>query len=381
MRNWFALLTLSLTAAHAQDAVRLVFVDAASPTAQVLDLQEKKVVGQFTVPGPAAGVYATPSKKYAVLVHRNENRITFLHSGFSTVDHGEHQDLVKNPPHVLQTIDVGRQPTHYFAHGDQMVFFNDQDGTVALMKESLLGLSMDTQTIKAEIPDHGAPALLGNHLLIGYLKLNRVDAVDLQTLEVKNSFPGCPGLHGEALLGNTVAYGCQDGVLLIQNQNGALSSQKFSNPSGTAEGVRVGTVLSHPEASGFFGNWGKGVVRIDTQAGLQPIPLSSTFIKGAFDGSGQTLVVLTADGQLHEISADGKLKRSAQVVSPVDLAVSGVPRPGLAVHEGQAYVTDPATGEIVQVNLADWKVSSSFKVGGKPTGVVALTIENAVDHE
>lgn len=376
MKRWIPLLTAALmSTTFAQSAVRLVFVDAKTPSAQVLEVQEKKTIASFTVPGPAAGIYATSGQHHAVLIHRNENRVTFIHSGLRLLDHGNHQDLIKTLPHVLQTLNVGRQPTHFFSHEDQMVIFNDQDGTNVLLNESQLGLSLDYQTVPAEIPDHGAPALLGKHLLIGYLKLNRVDAFDLESQKVVQQFPNCPALHGETRLNNTVAFGCSDGVLLISESKGQLSSQKISNPAGTPEGTRVGTVLSHPKASTFFGNWGKGVVRIDPINGLKPIALGSNYIKGNFSADGNLVLVLTADGVLHEILPEGTVQRQTRVVTPVDLTVAGAPRPSFAVHGHWAFITDPSVGEIVQFDVQTGQVTERFKVGGTPTGIVALSAE------
>jgi hypothetical protein len=132
----------------------------------------------------------------------------------SLEDHGDHADLVQGAPHVLHALNVGREPTHYWAHGDEIVIFNDGDGTVALLDERSFGLSLDFAEVKAAQPDHGAAVVLGDTVLAGYYELGRVDAYSRDG-ELLETLGGCPGLTARPPWATLAAFGCEDGVLLV----------------------------------------------------------------------------------------------------------------------------------------------------------------------
>ena len=361
--------------------MRLLVADADSRDVHVLELADGDVLASFSTPGEAGRVYASPSGQFGFVVHRDENRVSLVHSGLTTVDHGDHADLVEGAPYIAATMNVGREPTHFFAHGNDVAFFNDEDGTVALLDQRLLGLSLDFTNLTTAQPDHGAPVVYGNYVLSGYYRLGRVDVYE-RSGELVQSIEGCPGLHGEALAGNVVAYGCDDGVLLIRANGGEFSSSKLPNPADTEEDVRVGTIAAHDEGPVMVGNFGEGVVIIDPAAeSLTPVALGASTLGMAF-ADAETLVVLTADGQLHELTpASGEVVTSVQVIDALDLQAEGVVRPGLAVQGGLIYVSDPAAQQVHEVSLSDLSVERSLELSFTPYSLAVLAIPGATIHD
>lgn len=368
--------------AHAEGA-RLLVSDLDSRAVSVLDLESGDVLGSFSTPGAAGSAYASPSGQYGVVVHRDENRVSVVHSGLRLEDHGDHADLVQGAPFVLSTMNVGREPTHYWAHGDEIVIFNDADGTVAVLNERTFGLSLEYTAVTAAQPDHGAAVLLGDAVLAGYYELGRVDAYSREG-ELLETFPGCPGLHGEATLGGTAAFGCEDGVLLVHVQGGEVTSSKIANPAGTPADVHVSTVRSHDAAGVFVGNFGDALVWIDPEAeALDVVELGAPPLRFEFDHEGEHVVVLTADGLLHVLEADsGEVHGSVRVMPPLD--VSGgygtYDSPSLAVGEGAVYVGLPAQGEVVEVHPGETEVVRRLDVPGKPGSVAVLALEGGTVH-
>ncbi|MBB6098694.1 hypothetical protein HNR42_002129 [Deinobacterium chartae] len=377
---------LSASSALAQDhshasAVRIAFADARNHTLGVLDLETGKVVASFGTPGKISGIYPVPGGQYAMAIHRDHNRVTVLHSGYSAVDHGDHKDLLEGAPYVLQTLNTGRQPTHYWAHGDHIAVVNDQDGTVAVLDRNLLGVSLDFQEIKTEAPDHSAAVVLGDKVLNGYSKLAKVDAYNLADGALAASFPGCPSLHGEATLGKTAAFGCSDGVLMIRENQGQLVAHKISNPAGTPANTRVSTLAAHDGAPVMLGNFGQGLALIDpVRNSLTPVPLPANPIKFDFAQGGRSIVVLTADGQLNRLGLNGQPIARVAVTAPYDSRVQDAPRPSMAVMDGVAFVSHPGAGEVLEVSLEDLQVKRRHQVGGTPTALTVLSLEGALKH-
>lgn len=367
---------------HAEGA-RLLVSDLDSATVSVLDLESGEVLGRFSTPGPAGSAYASPSGQYGVVVHRDENRVSVIHSGLRLEDHGDHADLIQGNPYVLSTLNVGREPTHYWAHGDEIVIFNDADGTVAVLNERLFGLSLEYTSVTTAQPDHGAAVALGDTVLAGYYDLGQVDAYSRDG-ELLETVEGCPGLHGEATLGDTAAFGCEDGVLLVHVRDGDVTSTKIANPAGTPEGVHVGTVRAHDAAEVFVGNFGDGLAWIDPEAGtLEVVETDAAPLRFDFDHEGEHVVALTADGLFHVLEADsGAPHGSVRVMPPLD--VSGgygtYDAPSLGVGEGAVYVGLPAQGQVVEVHPEETEVARRLNVPGKPGSVAVLALEGGTVH-
>lgn len=240
-------------------AARLVVADGKTGVLTVLDAEKGAVVGSFGTPGTLSGLYVGPGGQNVYGIHRDADRVTVLNSGLSSVSHGDHNDLVVDAPYVLATLNIGPKPTHFFSHGEKIVIFNDGDGTMPIFSEELLGKTNDMLVVKAEKADHGAPALLGNTLLVGMLSLNRIDAFDVSSGKLLKSVAGCPGVHGESIRGDTVYFGCTDGVLAVTMKGSDITSRKLSNPAATPEKTRVGTVATHEKSGMMFGNFGNGL--------------------------------------------------------------------------------------------------------------------------
>ncbi|KEF34821.1 hypothetical protein RDMS_05195 [Deinococcus sp. RL] len=364
-----AALALAPAAGAETTATRLVVADARTHVLSVVDLAQGQTLARFGTPGKLSGLYTGPGGTLAYALHRDDHRVTVLHSGLETVDHGDHRDLVEKPPHVLATLNVGRQPTHFFARDERVAIFNDASGDVAVFGEALLGKTNDMQVVKVAQPDHGAPALVGDVLLSGYLRLGRVDAYDVRTGRLLQTLDApCPALHGEAVRGQTAYFGCADGVLAVTVQAQQLRARKLGHPAQTPPSTRVGTVAAHEKSTVVYGNFGPGLARWTAQdAALTPVASPAAPLKFTFTADGQRLVVLTADGGLHLLHAPtGRLLRSAPVVPPTDAADKAAVRPALAVGADHAYVSSPTAGEVVEVSLTDLKVTRRLAVGGTP---------------
>lgn len=366
--------------AHAEGVAgtRLLVSEAGGATLLVLDLATGAELARFGTPGPGS-VHQLPDPQLAVVVHRDEHRVTFVHSGLTEIDHGDHADLVEGNPYVLQTLNVGLQPTHVFARGNDLVFFNDGDGTVAWLDRRLLGVSLDYVVLDGREPDHGAVAVVDGHAYVGYLRTGLVDVVDRSGATVA-TFEGCPGLHGQAPWASGVAFGCSDGVLLVEARSGGtFAAHKVANPPGSAEGARVGAVVGDPGSATLIGNFGQGIALIDPAArSLTPVALPASPLAMRFAEAGEVLVVLTADGTLHALDpASGGVLRSVAVVDALE---TGATRPTMTVLGEHVYVADPLHAEVVEVHVDDFEVERRLAVPFAPGGVAGLAIPGAVAH-
>ena len=360
---------------------RLLVSDAVSTNVHMLDAASGEVIASFATAGQAGRVYASPNGRFGFVVHRDEDRVSLVHSGLTTVDHLEHVDLVQGSPYVAATMNVGREPTHFFAHDNDVAFFNDEDGTVSLLDQRLLGLSLDYAQVTVAQPDHGAPAVHGDYVLSGYYDLGRVD-IYRRSGEQVTTIEDCPGLHGKGMAGDLIVYGCEDGVLLIRVTEDNFEDTKLANPANTPEDVRVGTVAAHEDSEVMIGNFGAGIVIINPTTGtLSPVELGTNPLQMAF-ADGETLVVLGDDGQLYLLEPDsGETLSSIQVMDAPDLEAEGVVRPTLIVRGDFVYVSDPSTQQLHEVALADLSLRRSMALDFTPYSLAAFSIPGATIHD
>lgn len=361
---------------------RLAVADAREPLVRILD-EGGKELGRFTVPSVAA-LYPLPGGQYVLAVHREGDAVSFLWGGFRLEDHGDHKDVKRENPFVAATLRTGPKPTHVFVHEGRLAVFHDGDGTVALFDLRRLGVDFTPGLVATGGADHGAPALLGEALLVGGLERGKVEVYTLGGRKVLEIPQACPRLHGEAVLGSTAAFGCADGVLLVERRGQGFLGRKVPHPPDAPQGARVGTLAAHPKHPFFVGNFGQGLAFVDPLAGrLDPLPLPSPPLGFGFDPEGKALYLLTQDGRFHKL--DPKARRvvgSLEAVSPLPQVPQGSPqppRPRMALGHGVAYLTDPQRGQVVEVDLEAWRVKARLEVGGTPSGIALFEVEG-VEH-
>lgn len=359
------------------EGARLLLSEAGAAQLYVLDLDSGVVIAHFTTPGPAS-IYQLPDPRYAVAVHRADHRVSIVHSGLSAIDHGDHADLLQGNPYVLSTLNLGRQPTHVYARGSDLAFFNDEDGTVAWLDARLLGISLDYVEIAAREPGHGAMAVLSGHMVVG---LPSGD-VDVYTRDGRSAaqFSGCPGLHGQAALGDTVTFGCSDGVLVIRSVGaGLFSGHKIANPPRSPEGARVSTLTSDDDSAVLVGNFGQGIAVVDPVAlTIATHALPTNQIAGRLYEHGELYLHLGLDGNLRSIDpATGEVLAILRVADEV---VGTAVRPTLAVLGDHAYVTDPGALVVREIHLEHFEEERHWHVSFVPSGVAVMAIPGALSH-
>ncbi|MDM7324719.1 MAG: hypothetical protein P3W93_007020 [Thermus sp.] len=356
---------------------RLAVADAREPLVRVLD-EGGKELARFTVPAPDTRFYPLPGGQYVLMVHREADAVGFLFGGFRLEDHGDHQDLKREIPYVAATLRTGPKPTHVAMDERHLAVFHDGDGSVVLFDLRRLGVDFASRLVATGGADHGALVLFGDVLLVGGLERGQVEAYTLEGRRILTLPQACPRLHGQAVLGQVAAFGCADGVLLVERRGQGLQGRKVANPPRTPQESRVGTLVAHPQHPFFVGNFGQGLAWVYPKEGrLEPLPLPSRPMHFGFDPEGEALLVLTQDGRLHKLDPpSGRVLGSLEAISPW---AQGNPRPGLAIGHGVVYLSDPLRGEVVKVDPKAWRVEARHGVGGAPSSLALFEVEG-VEH-
>lgn len=356
--------------------IRLLLGQAGGSQAYVVSAQDGTVLGTFSVPG-ASSVQQLADTRYGALVHTDANRVTFVYSGLSAVDHGNHMDLLLGNPYVLATINTGRQPIHFVSMGNDIAVFNDADGTAAWFDSRLLGASIDYETITASAPDHGSLVPLDGYMALGLYSANSLEVRDENSV-LRATFPGCDAVHGQARLGGRAVFACANGVMVVrQLPGGVFTASLLPNPAGSQDRV------SHFEAAGaeqyVVGNFGTGFAVVDPVAlTFATYRTEGTQLGGALFEDGERFARLGSDGRLR--SFDLATGRELGSVAVVDELLPGAVRPAITAAGDLAFVTDPTARAVVVVDLHTMTVTDRLALDFRPDGIALLQLPGAVLH-
>jgi ABC-type Zn uptake system ZnuABC Zn-binding protein ZnuA len=373
--------------------LRLLVSDFETAPSKLIDVDNGKIIARYEVGAPTYP-YTSPTGRFGIKIQTNANLITAVDSGILLEDHGDHMHPYKRDARLTDFRAEGRTPIHYVAHAGQIAIFNDGSGEAMLLTErNFESAEAEMLTFKTARPHHGVAVPLGDRIVLSVPDTQNMDyalPLGIEVRDMRNNVVAsfadqCPGLHGEASSGAFTAFGCADRVLVLERNGDDFSVKSLRYAPETPSGTRVGTVIGHEKQNFFIGNFGQtGLVRIDPIAGtLTPITLPMRYSAFRLDAeTGEKIIVVTTDGSVHRIDAmTGRIEASIEAVTPFVFRTR-VPRPGLATVRNLAYVTDPAAGEVVEIDLEAMNVTRRFVVEGKPVRLAVLgVLEMEHDHD
>ncbi len=377
---------------------RLIVSDFETGKLHVIDLRDNTVIATFDVNSPAR-VYASENGQYAFAVQQRANMTNVVFSGVSMVPHDDHFHAEFGPPSMLGVDIAGNTPIHFVAHHGMVAIFNDGDGTASVFpNDFLFDANAPMVTLATARAHHGVAVPLDDVVLISSPNMEDTRSslpigVDVMSMdgEILQSFPECPGLHGEAAFDHdAVAFGCTDGILIVEREGDVFVSRKIANPTANPD-LRTGTLYYMEGAQFLLGNYGRNaIVRIDPVAGTSEVVLDAGQRIWRFQYHGEDpskAVALTMDGNLHVIDiASGEIEGTVQVVDPFLAPASGrsAARPFFVTNGHMAYVSEPLPGDIRAVDLETMTVTDMrVFVGGKPftMAVFGMTAVSEVEHD
>lgn len=285
--------------------------------------------------------------------------VRVVDSGSWTVDHGDHVHHYRAAVREVGTV-PGAAPAA--VHGDRAVSAVAlPDGTVRLLDRGRLdeGAVVELATIA-----HPGPAVPhGGHVLLAG---EQVAVHDRAGADVATIPEPCPQAEGAATTRRGVVFGCADGALLVTEDGGGFRGEKIRYPRPDVERARefhhrAGSATLTAVA-GEAGVWVLDVTaRTWTFHETGPVAAVDTA------GAGTALLTLTTDGVLHALDPGSgrELARNPLLTAPVAAGAT------IEVDASRAYVNDPATGVVHEIDHGDaLRVARTFELGGAVTHMV-----------
>lgn len=362
---------------------RLALYNTDASTITTLDLDNGTVESAFPVQGGSPRVYASSSNRYALLVQREEGRVSFLDSGLYGEDHGDHWHEYKVDPAMSNATFVGSRPTHVTQHeGATVVFYDGEDGVVSSVQlftdddiaAGAPGLSFDLNNNM-----HGVAKPVDDKLFVTYRDPSITDTTLPASVEryvVNNGVvtmehryeEACPRLHGSAQNQAYLVFGCSDGLLGIDLEQSDYPAFKIANPSDLEEDNRIGSVYAHSEVGSFVGVAGDQFFVIDPTGTESPMQLmladGESRLDQGFTHDGAWFYVLADSGVLHLFDASQEF-----AAATFDVFDGGYPETTAGRQVTQSgsgewlYILDPAGTAIVEVSVENRAITERFELG------------------
>lgn len=348
----------------------------------VLDAASLAVVGDI----PAGGfTRLRPAGDGRHVMVADGDAFRVLDAGTWTAAHGDHSHHYTVTPSMSEIDFAAEEPGHVVTHAGKTALFNDGTGRVEIFDPARLSTRLPAvENHTTPQPHHGvAVPLTGGGLLttIGNAESRSgVVVLDQQRAEILRN-EQCPGVHGEALAAaDAVVLGCQDGLLVYKD--GSLSKVQSPDPYG-----RIGNQAGSSQSSVVLGDYKSDpnaelerpqrISLTDTATStmtLVDLGTSYTFRSLGRGPAGEALVLGT-DGAIHVVdAATGALTKKIAVIDPwTEPTRWQEPRPALHVDGATAFVTDPASREIIAVSLDTGAVSARAALDHVPNELTGVT--------
>ncbi|MGW9020718.1 ABC transporter [Leucobacter chromiiresistens] len=331
--------------------LHLVSIDAGG-SVSLLDLLDGAETALDPVRAPEA---VTTDGRYAFVA--DDQGVDIVDSGAWTWDHVDHFHYYRATPALpgsiagtgVATVATGMLSTA----GGTGVFF-PESGEAVLLDNAALSQGEIRETLRLEVAPHdGIIAPLGTGALVSEAgaggDVERLRAVDAEGSEVDAI--ACADASGTITTRLALVVGCADGAVLATSSEGATELTQVPYPEGAAPAATEFSARKGRPTVAGLGD-GSGVWLLDTRErswrwiAMPERPAAAT----AVDDESEHLVTLTPDGRVHVFDGSGaEVAATDPLVSDADHGG----RASLTVDAQRAYVNDPATGAVHEIDYAD----------------------------
>lgn len=307
-----------------------------------------------------------------------------LDTGTWSTEHGDHAHHHVADPVLTDVTFPAEEPGHAIPHAGTLALFDDGTGEVALLEldADLADGAPSAERLTLPEPHHGFAVPLDDGGLL--VTVGDSDArtgvalLDADGTEVSR-FEECPGVHGEAVLGEVALAGCEDGVVLVRDgEYTKLTSPDAFGRIGNlyvteASTVAVGDYKQDPEGGLALHE----LALVDTSSATLDVVHLPEGVEYTWRGVGRggdgEVVVLGTDGALHVLDEAGALVASHPVIDPWTAPEEWqTAHPALVVVDETAWVTDPATDQVHAVDVPTGEVFRSAPLPATPNEVTVV---------
>ena len=331
--------------------LHLVSIDAGG-SVSLLDLLDGTETQLDDVRAPEA---VTSDGRYAFVA--DDHGVDIVDSGAWTWDHVDHFHYYRADPAIPGTVEGSGTATittgMLATAGGTGIFFPDS-GEAVLLDNAALSNGEISETMRLDVTPHdGLIAPLGTGALVTEAnaggRVERLRAVDAKGSEIDSI--ECIDASGSITTRLALVVGCADGAVLATSDEGGVELTKVAYPMDAAPAATEFSARKGRPTVAGLGD-GSGVWLLDTRErswrwiAMPDRPAAAS----AVDDEWEHLVTLATDGSMRVFDARGT------EIAATDPLVTDADHEGqisLTVDAQRAYVNDPATGAVHEIDYAD----------------------------
>ncbi|AOS64608.1 hypothetical protein [Actinoalloteichus hymeniacidonis] len=340
---------------------RLIVGDAETGAVQVVDLITEEIHQLDGIDGGVTGILGDGRFGYLTGA---DGATHVVDSGSWMVDHGDHVHYYRAEVRDVGT--VSDEPATG-AYSDRVVSAVSFEDTVGLWDRA--ELDAGTVAEAGEIPDVDIAVPYEEHLLTARDSAG-IQVHDREGTVVSEIDEPCEAPRGQAVTRRGVVFGCADGALLISEDDDTFVAEKIAFDEPVADDQRPDRFEHRPDSTTLAAIAGDGVRTLDvTEGRWRHFELESVVAVNAV-GEGAPVLALTADGVLHALDPETGEQLAENALLSAE-AAGGDPAPVIQVDTSRAYLNDPTSGELFEIDYQDdLRVARDFTVDGKASYLV-----------
>lgn len=359
-----------------------------------------------------SGLKTSPDGRYALVLQRNDGHVEIIDSGVEAEVHGDHFHLHSEEPSLVNERYLGVKPTHYDpSTGVSSLFFDGNENENAkfhILSDASIATGGVVASYEFGYAVHGLAQVLGEQVFTGVIDEvldagatlpNRIRHLHLHHdhFHFEQDFAlECHQLHGGAQSQSQIAFGCSDGVALVNVDGENVTAQKLNNPtfnpaqvySQYAQAnvdVRIGKLVGFKQADKLlaiannlqsFLVQGTNLVEVNWKQSEEETAIT-------YHNTDDAFVVLASSGYLNIFSAadDFALKHSIKVFEEFPALEAGQSFSiSKDLRSGHLIVTNPAHNTLIEVDL-DTNAVKTHQLDFKPHFVTWVgTTEEEYQH-
>ncbi|SDS62181.1 PQQ-like domain-containing protein [Brevibacterium sandarakinum] len=349
--------------------LRLAVQDAETGAVSVMDLLSEDIVAE--VEGTPDTQLSGADSRYLYLGDGEVGTVTAVDTGVWTTDHGDHKHYYRAEPKTLGQID-GADPAHVVSGSTEVAFFFDGEGRAKIYDRTAFGDGELKQLgTVAPGPHHGATVPFEDHF-VSTVPGDKPDDLpsELAVYDAKGKASGieasCAEIHGTGVTRQGPVFACADGVIRVDDE---FNAEVLDYPD-EADGARAWSIeVGRDLAAAPFDDGGIGI--LDAKSGKWTFAATDAEVVSAgvaHDDS--AIVALDEEGAVYSLDPEtGKVLTKKELVEP-HAADDDSAGPSVAVDSERTYVSDPASGTVLELDPADGlREARSFDIGGAPAAL------------
>ena len=358
--------------AHGIDAGAVAEVAAAEVAAPALALVIADGSGELTLldldtearstlaPGrdDVAGLFGDGRLLYRAHDTEGGTAVEVIDSARWTVPHGDHTHSFRGEPRTLGALE-GEGGVQVVA-GEQRATVGFASGELVLLAHDALADGLDAAP-RATVDASGPVAFLADHLLVPTAGAT-IEQLDPAGDPVADAATPCADPSDADITRVGVAFTCTEGAVLFSREvGGTIATERIPYPANALPASSLSGRTDRPDLAGVAGAQGAWLLDARHRQWMllsSDVPLLRASALG--DDDSRT-VAIDVDGRVRVLAADGTVLARTE---PLLAASVGDPAlresVQLLVDAQHAYVTDPATGAVHEIDHGDGTVTRTF---------------------